>query len=139
MSKIIFVSNSQNDIESVKAFAQNNQYEVEYYSNEEWDKQIHNKTLPQSSSGRNELQISDNMIHFSSVKNTVFNTMEDMKIDAIKKALVISNGNASKAAGMLKIGRATLYRKIKQLGFDLEALRKISAEQNGRSALKKSA
>ncbi len=139
MSKIIFVGDSQIDIEFVKTFAQNNKYEVEYYSNEEWDKQIHNKILPQSNDHRNELQTTDNMIHFSSVKNTVFNSMEDMKIDAIKKALIISNGNASKAAGMLKIGRATLYRKIKQLDFDLEALRKISAEQNSRSVLKKSA
>jgi len=80
------------------------------------------------------------MVPFTANIDLIYNTMENIKADAIKRALIVSNGNASKAAGMLKIGRATLYRKIKQLKFDLESLRKFSAERiNQRPALKKSA
>ena len=141
MSKIIFVSDSQTDREFVEAFAKNNQYAVECYSNKEWEKQTWNGSLPSARDNRGYLEPVDNMISFSTANNsTGFNTIENVKTAAIKKALVISNGNASKAAGMLKIGRATLYRKIKQLDFDLESLRKTSAERiNQRPNLKKSA
>ncbi|MEL6202716.1 MAG: GAF domain-containing protein [Pseudomonadota bacterium] len=37
---------------------------------------------------------------------------------AIKRALVRANGNASEAAKALKIGRATLYRRMQRLGID---------------------
>lgn len=142
MSKIIFVSDSPTDRESVETFAKNNKYAIKCYSNEEWERQAWNGNVPSQSEGDNSehLKSGDNMIPFTANNNTVFNTMEDIKIDAIKRALIVSNGNASKAAGMLKIGRATLYRKIKQLGFDLESLRKSSAEQiHQRPVLKKSA
>ena len=141
MSKIIFVSDSQKDREFVKAFAKNNQYAVKCYSNKEWKKQTWNGSLPFTGDNREYLQPVDNMIPFSVANSSAgFNTIENVTTEAIKKALIISNGNASKAAEMLKIGRATLYRKIKQLDFDLESLRKASAERiNQRPHLKKSA
>ena len=141
MSKIIFVSDNHTDRESVETFAKSNKYAVECYSSKDWEKQTWNVPSQPDEDNNEYLKPADNMIPFSPVnQSTVFNSMEDIKIEAIKKALIISNGNASKAAGMLKIGRATLYRKIKQLGFDLESLRKASAEQSSRRpVLKKSA
>ena len=141
MSKIIFVSDSPMDREFVEDFAKNNQYAVECYSNKEWKKQTWNGSLPSTGDDREYSEPIDNMIPFSIANNSAgFNTIESVTTEAIKKALIISNGNASKAAGMLKIGRATLYRKIKQLGFDLESLRKASAERiNQQPNLKKSA
>ena len=138
MSKVIFISDSLADIESVTAFVKNNQYEVEYYSHEEWRQHANEDATLSSNESKGE-HSKTNMIPFSPVKNTAFNSMEDIKINAIKKALIVSHGNASKAAGMLKIGRATLYRKVKQLGLDLESLRKSSTEQVRQPALKKSA
>jgi transcriptional regulator of acetoin/glycerol metabolism len=35
---------------------------------------------------------------------------------AIRKSLEMANGNKSKAAKLFGIGRATLYRKLKDLG-----------------------
>ena len=45
-------------------------------------------------------------------------SMEDRIIAALKK----SGGNKAKAARLLAIDRSTLYRKIKELHIDLEAL-----------------
>ena len=43
-------------------------------------------------------------------------SMEDVEIKAIKNALVQTKGNLSNAAEALKIGRSTLYRKMKKYG-----------------------
>jgi len=43
-------------------------------------------------------------------------TMEEMEIKTIRGALRKTNGNLSQAAEELKIGRSTLYRKIKRYG-----------------------
>ncbi len=43
-------------------------------------------------------------------------SMEDVEIKAIKNALVKTKGNLSNAAEALKIGRSTLYRKMKKYG-----------------------
>ena len=141
MSKMIFISDNSNDIELVNTFAKENQHEVEHYSCEEWEKKNQPGTKPylEPIINKNKRNSNNTVIPFSPVR--AFNSMEELKEEAIKKALIISNGNASKAACMLKIGRATLYRKIKQLGFDLESLRRMSAEQTNRepAVLKKSA
>jgi DNA-binding NtrC family response regulator len=42
-------------------------------------------------------------------------TLREMERDAIAKALAASNGNVTKAAKMLGLGRATLYRRIAEL------------------------
>ncbi|EXX84812.1 sigma 54-interacting transcriptional regulator, partial [Paenibacillus darwinianus] len=43
-------------------------------------------------------------------------SLKDAEIRAIKKALQSTEWNLSKAAGLLKIGRTTLYRKIEEYG-----------------------
>lgn len=43
-------------------------------------------------------------------------SMADFEIDAIKKVLIRTKGNLSMAADELKIGRSTLYRKMKKYG-----------------------
>lgn len=43
--------------------------------------------------------------------------LSDMEKMTIKQALEVTNGNKTKAAAMLKISYATLFRKIKQHGF----------------------
>jgi transcriptional regulator of acetoin/glycerol metabolism len=46
-------------------------------------------------------------------------TLRDAEITAIKQALKASEWNLSKAAGQLKIGRTTLYRKIEEYGITM--------------------
>ncbi|OPH53611.1 sigma-54-dependent Fis family transcriptional regulator [Paenibacillus ferrarius] len=46
-------------------------------------------------------------------------TLKDAEITVIKKALKASEWNLSKAAGQLRIGRTTLYRKIEEYGITL--------------------
>jgi transcriptional regulator of acetoin/glycerol metabolism len=46
--------------------------------------------------------------------------IEQVERAAIVRALLESNGNRTKAAELLEIGRATLYRKIRAYGLDLD-------------------
>lgn len=46
-------------------------------------------------------------------------TLKEAEIAAIKQALKASEWNLSKAAGQLKIGRTTLYRKIEEYGITM--------------------
>ncbi|MFH5186276.1 sigma-54 interaction domain-containing protein [Paenibacillus sp. TAB 01] len=43
-------------------------------------------------------------------------SLKEAEVEAIKQALRASGGNLSKAAGLLQIGRTTLYRKIEEYG-----------------------
>jgi len=43
-------------------------------------------------------------------------TMDQVEADAIRHALVSCGGNVTRAAEMLQVGRATLYRKFKKFG-----------------------
>lgn len=42
--------------------------------------------------------------------------LDEMERETILRALAVTGGNVSKAAGRLKIGRATIYRKFKKYG-----------------------
>jgi len=46
--------------------------------------------------------------------------IEQVERAAIARALIEANGNKTRAAELLEIGRATLYRKIRAYGLDLE-------------------
>ncbi len=51
-------------------------------------------------------------------------TMEELEIEALQSAIAKFNGNLTEAARALGIGRATLYRKVKQYGLDPNEARK---------------
>ena len=130
MNKIIFISNSLADIQKVKDFAKNSKYSMEHYSKEEWKNKSVKKTFSNKSTRNiNSINSSNlSVIELPSSGNSLLQTMDEIKVEAIKKALLQSRGNASKAAEALKIGRATLYRKIKELGVDLKSIRQSSEE-----------
>ncbi len=50
-------------------------------------------------------------------------SMAEVEAAAIQRALRMTNGNVSLAARLLKIGRATLYRRITELSLDVATLR----------------
>ena len=120
MNKLIFISNSLIDIETVKHFAEKNNYSLEYYSPDEWKNLQNKKPIDVKPTPID----NDNNVLDKSASFGVQKTMDELKKEAIKTALLKSRGNASKAAEVLQIGRATLYRKIKDLGFNLNSIRK---------------
>lgn len=140
MNKLIFISSSLADIEKVKEFAKNNDYSLKHYSKEEWKSSSENQ-LENASNHNNAIGTADH--NFSIVQlpnaNHSLQTMNEIKVEAIRMALLRARGNASKAAEMLQIGRATLYRKIKEFGVNLESMRKDMGEKEYEPALKKTA
>lgn len=139
MNKLIFISNSLADIEKIKEFAKNNGYPLKHYSKEEWENNSEyysEETLKNNNANtvKNNLSI----VQLPNV-NYPLQTMNEIKVEAIRTALLKSRGNASKAAEMLKIGRATLYRKIKEFGVNLESMRKDMDENEYKQTFKKTA
>ena len=131
MNKLIFISNSLADIEKVTEFAKNSNYLLEYYSQEGW------KNNTKKSYNINTVNAPLSIVASPIMDN--HQTMDEIKIEAIRNALLKSRGNASKAAEMLQIGRATLYRKIKDLGLSLESIRQYLNEQEYEPEIKKTA
>ena len=140
MNKLIFISNSLADLENVKNFAKKHNYALVYYSKEEWKnrkKKSEKKALQENNS--------INAGHIPSIlqlpnTNRSLQTMDEIKGGAIKTALLQAKGNASKAAEILQIGRATLYRKIKKLNINLQYIRKdLNEEEQRVPAFKKTA
>lgn len=137
MNKIIFISNSLVDIQKVKEFAKNSKYSLEHYSKEGW-KNKNSKKAPVKNSNNNHVEHSNlSIVQLPFASNPLLQTMDEIKVEAIKKALLQSRGNASKAAEILKIGRATLYRKIKELGVNLDSIRQSSEGDEYTPPLKK--
>ena len=138
MNKLIFISNDLEQVKKVTKFAKSQHYTLIHYSEKEWNsKQANDQNknppplLPRSQFSVLELPTnSDNLLRVQ--------TMQELKIEAIKVALLKARGNVSNTANLLKIGRATLYRKIKELEIDLESMRKNINEEEPQQ-LKKTA
>ncbi len=128
MNKIIFISNSLADMENVRKFAKKNRYRLEYRSSEEW--QAEKRKKPRSKAHLSVLP---------PVGKRLSPTMDELKVQAIKKAVLMNRGNACQAAEALQISRATLYRHIRLLKINLESIRFSAEEKEYRPALKKSA
>ena len=114
--KLICISNDLSDIRTVKEFAKNNECQLQFYSVEGWERQQSHSHIDNDSN-------QNVYLSQSKFKNNIFQSMDEIKIRAIQDALLLSRGNASKAAKMLKIGRATLYRISKQFGIDMVSMR----------------
>ena len=140
MNKLIFISNSLVDIEEVKEFAKNKNYLIEHYSKEEWSTSKYSQrsnVKPNLSNDTQKYPLS--IVPSLNPINNTPQTMNEIKVEAIRHALLRSRGNASKAADILKIGRATLYRKIKELGLNLESMRQNLDETDSQDLIKKTA
>ena len=120
MSKLIFISDSIADIQHVKQFAQNNQYQMEYYSMREWK---NNHFIKGSSLSKKKDTTKFSIVPSPNSQNNFFNSLKEIQEDAIKQALVLSEGNITKAAMILRIARATFYRKARVLNIDIDSFR----------------
>ena len=113
-AQMILVSNNTSDVKKAKGFSKKNGWSLASYTKEEWGGKgdeiflVHNedesalvKPLP-------------------SGHRPVF-SLEEIEAYTIEKVLSLCKGNASKAARLLRIGRATLYRKIERLGLQTKS------------------
>lgn len=99
MNKLVLTSSDPNVITSVQLFAQSQGLELEI-------NQGSVLTLPTPKP---------------------IQTLASLEAVAIQEAIASCKGNLSEAASSLKIGRATLYRKVKEYSINTKEFRKSSA------------
>ena len=90
--------------------------------------------LPALSSGNSPIEHRGNVLPFPGVQNNSsaadskqVSTMNELESHAIENAILQFRGNLTEAAKALGIGRATLYRKVKQYQIDPSVARKKRA------------
>ncbi len=126
-SKVLVISDDQEVIQKARNFAYSMGVNLEIYSIFQWKEQERKNAFDSSvqilSSGG-----SKNIIPFPSTqgKGSV-QTISELESIAIVNAIHQYQGNLTEAAKALGIGRATLYRKVKQYGIDVSVVRRKRA------------
>ena len=134
---MIVVSDSQETIENTKKYWENHDVTVQAYSSAQFREGLDNAFfrqqlvagVPALASGTSPIN-SDvgggNVIQFPTPTATSSSVqkMEELEAHAIENAIVQYKGNLTEAAKALGIGRATLYRKVKQYHIDPSAAHK---------------
>jgi DNA-binding NtrC family response regulator len=133
---MIVVSDSQETIENTKKYWENHDVTVQAYSSAQWREGMDNAFfrqqlvagVPALITGSSPLNsdVTGNVIQFPTASTAAGNVqkMEELEAHAIENAIVQYKGNLTEAAKALGIGRATLYRKVKQYHIDPSAARK---------------
>lgn len=136
---MIVVSDNQETIENTKKYWENHDVTIQAYSPSQWREGLDNVFFrqqlmagtPALVSGSNPVTTDNvsggNVINFpTAINNANANVqkMEELEAQAIENAIVQYKGNLTEAAKALGIGRATLYRKVKQYHIDPSAARK---------------
>lgn len=134
-SKLIIVSEDALAIQKARYFAETNGFVLETYTNQQWDQRQNQGSLPSLSYGANPNSGSQgsNVVSFQSYSQSSPNgngrvqSINDLEAKAIEDAIFAFKGNLTEAAKALGIGRATLYRKVKQYDIDPAEARKKRA------------
>lgn len=116
---MILVSDDETAIENGRSFARQQDFGFQSFSSLEWQRQGHSLDVL----GKVDEIESNNVIHFPGPKRGAtpdgrVKTMNQLESEAIENAIFEFNGNLTEAAKALGIGRATLYRKVKQYNID---------------------
>ena len=133
---VILVSDDGEFVQSMRAMAQAKGASVKTYTEAEWAANVSNPSFWQSFGGN----LSAGTANMGGAKILPFpgtteagtgsggvQTINEMESVAIENAIHKFNGNLTEAAKALGIGRATLYRKVKQYNIDPSAARKKRA------------
>lgn len=133
---MIVVSDNQETIENTKKYWENHDVTVQAYSSAQWREGLDNAFFRQqlvagvpaliSGSSPINSEGGGNVIQFPTATSNSSNVqkMEELEAHAIENAILQYKGNLTEAAKALGIGRATLYRKVKQYHIDPSAARK---------------
>jgi DNA-binding NtrC family response regulator len=125
-SFVYIVSEDPEVMEKVKNSAEGHDVSFFTYAAPEWRAgmenpffraQIVNGMPPLSSGVQPSSEHSNNIVSFP-LSHEKTQKMEDMESKAIEAAIYQYKGNLTEAARALGIGRATLYRKVKQFHID---------------------
>ena len=133
---LIMVCDNHEQIETAKKYWETNDVTFQVYSTLQWREGLDSsffrqqlmQGLPALVSGSAPLNTDahNNIIPFTTgqVPEARVQKMEQMEAKAIEDAIYTYKGNLTEAAKALGIGRATLYRKVKQYQIDPSAARK---------------
>lgn len=129
-SFVYIVSENPEVIEKVKKSCEGQEVSFYTYVGQQWREGLENpffrsqlvNGVPALSTGKNPLATNttmDNVVNFPSHQTDgKVQKMEDVEAKAIESAINQYKGNLTEAAKALGIGRATLYRKVKQYHID---------------------
>lgn len=133
---LILVSDNQEHVESTKKYWEGQEVSIQVYSPIQWREGMDNAFFRQqlvagvpalvTGSAPVNHDFSNNVVQFpqaTKTSNSVLK-MDDIEAQAISSAIEAYNGNLTEAAKALGIGRATLYRKVKQYHLDPSQARK---------------
>ena len=132
---LIMVSDNHEQIETAKKYWENQDVSFQVYSPTQWREGMDNaffrqqllQGVPALVGGLNSFtpDYTGNVVPFPTPagENRV-QKMEELEAKAIEEAIYQFKGNLTEAAKALGIGRATLYRKVKQYHIDPSAARK---------------
>lgn len=141
---MIVVSDNQETIENAKKYWESHDVTVQAYSPSQFREGLDNPFfrqqlaagVPSLASGTSPVNHDvtvpapsfggGNVIQFPTptASSTNVQKMEELEAQAIENAIMQYKGNLTEAAKALGIGRATLYRKVKQYQIDPSAARK---------------
>ncbi len=118
MSKIIVISSDPDLISEAKHLASEKSCSIECYTEQNWK----HKSRPFEKNNviniRRDAELPSGKTNLKTLK-----PLGEVQMDTIRQALYSMNGNVSRVSKALNIGRATLYRKIKDHDVDLSDIR----------------
>ena len=134
-SFVYIVSENPEVIEKIKKSNEAEDVSFYTYSGHQWREGLDNpffrsqlvNGVPALSTGLNPLTAEpsmSNVVSFPSTADNKVQKMDELEAKAIESAINQFKGNLTEAAKALGIGRATLYRKVKQYQIDPSAARK---------------
>lgn len=143
MSKtyLILVSDNTETVETAKRYWENQDVDFQVYTPEQWRSSLESPAfrqqlganLPTLSAGMGSVTPSygtNNVLPFPTpTADSKVQKMDDIEAKAIENAISQYKGNLTEAAKALGIGRATLYRKVKQYQIDPSQARKKKVAQ----------
>lgn len=136
---VCLVGDDREQCEKLKTMSQGMGCNVHVFTPAEWGKALHDPSsrqrlmgeVPALSAGMNPLSEGAKILQFPSATNSddggKVRTINELESIAIENAIHEFGGNLTEAAKALGIGRATLYRKVKQYNIDPSAARKKRA------------
>lgn len=144
-SLIIVVSDDYNEIQKARSWGQDNGYDVKAYTSTQWAAGLEDPSF-RSNVSNQEVSLAAGfggathtptpapvneqgatVLPFPGVNQHTGKrvaTINEIESMAIENAIFEFKGNLTEAAKALGIGRATLYRKVKQYGIDPSAARR---------------
>ena len=114
--RLILVGENKFHIKKAENFAKENHFKFHSYPEEEW------ATLEEIDQYIQEEELSKQIINLPVGKKSI-SSLEELESETIKRVVQNTNGNMMKAARILKIARATLYRKMEKYGMNLKKQR----------------